>query len=881
MAEEAEDETLAGLHGQDRSVSDAGELFEGGGEAEDAEAGAGTGGEVAGAQGSSEEASTGAAAESSADGPAGVEEVAEEVEAAEARSEPGLDMEMSFGELGKVSGPDDDDGAGATTSRQPPDEPLSMSLSFTLQHAGPATPGTPGAFRPSKVDEQQDDEGEALATLLPVKPVIVPTTLTFPVAVTAASTPTHMTAPATKAASNADPLAASSEQASAEGAGEQPLDGEAEGGKQDGSQGSGAEDEREPLPRAEESAMQDSVQTDYGSMPAPHALALQLLEHDLRTLPAYEEVDKAAVRQAAQPQLKPGIAQYGYLGLQAAGTGGAGAQVRAGSGQSVGERQASPGRASSAVPSASRLPTALRPSTAPVRHSSAYGPKRSSASAVEGALRNSRYPATSSASTHAARRPGSARPPLWRSDSLDEGGEAVPHLGLVYAPQGLRRSEGGGLHTTRSIGAMLAQQAVEAELQEECAPSSLGVDGSAGRQGRQQQGRASGSGVAPAPGWGRAEVANMSAAGSRDSGTTPWESYQSSKAERGAVGGQQRHRQLSQRPKSAGPTYHSGGGVGAGWPARNGAAGAYGSSGAAQGQRRAMLRPHSAQPASAAGSLAWESSWYEGGKGPSSGAANGKPTAAVSVGGQAVSVYVANTVARVLEANRWAAALGSARRYRLKSPTSNMLVQLVSGEAPGAAGPGGMAAAGAQGQGSGAGAAGMPPKPVRHGVTGGGGAEPVRVLKTMSLQQFLAAHADLRIRAAQAQVDSGYALGLQQQQQRRVGRASDGADGMPGRGRPWSAAAGGADRWNRSGGSGGVVVGWQSGSLDGSAGGKAQLQGQHSLYEVTAEGHGMVAAIEEQEAALQQVTAAAMRCQELAQQVHQLASMIEDFDSCE
>ena len=782
---------------------------------------------------------------------------------------------MSFGELRQVSGPDDDDDAGATTSRQPPDEPLSMSLSFTLQHVGPATPGTPAAFRPIKVDEQQDDEAEALAALLPVKPVIVPTTLTFPVAATAASTPTHMTAPATKAASNAGPLAALSAQSSAEGAGKQPLDGEAEEGEQEGAQGLGAEDEREPLSRAEESAMQDSMQTDYGSMPAPHALALQLLEHDLRTLPAYEEVDKAAVRQAAQPQLKPGIAQYGYLGLQAAGTGAACVQVGAGSGQNVKERQASPGGASSAVPSASRLQTALRPSTAPVRHSSAYGPKRTSVSAVEGALRNGRYPATSSVSTHAARRPGSARPPLWRSDSLDEGGEAVPHLGMVYAPQGLRRSEGGSLHTTRSIGAMLSQQVVEAELQEECAPSLLSVDGSAGRQEWQQQGRASGNGVAPAPGWGRAEVANMSAAGSRDSGSTPWERDQSSKAERGAVGGQQRHRQLSQRPKSAGPTYHSGGGVGAGWPARNGAAGAYGSSGAAQGQRRAMLRPHSAQPTSAAGSLAWESSWYEGSKGPASGTANGKPTAAVSVGGQAVSVYVANTVARVLEANRWAAALGSARRYRLKSPTSNMLVQLVLGEAPGAAGIDGKAAAEAQGQASGAGAAGMPPKPVRHGVTGGGGAEPVRVLKTMSLQQFLAAHADLRIRAAQAQVDWGCTLGLQQQQQRRVGRASDGADGRPGRGRPWSAAAGGADSWNRSGGSGCGVVGWQSGSLDGSAAGKAQLQGQHSLYEVTADGHGMVASVEEQEAALQQVTAAAMRCQELAQQVHQLAHMIE------
>lgn len=41
-----------------------------------------------------------------------------------------------------------------------------------------------------------------------------------------------------------------------------------------------------------------------------------------------------------------------------------------------------------------------------------------------------------------------------------------------------------------------------------------------------------------------------------------------------------------------------------------------------------------------------------------------------------VSVYVADSMRKIVEANRWMAALGLCNRYRLKSRLSNMDVQV-------------------------------------------------------------------------------------------------------------------------------------------------------------------------------------------------------------
>eukprot|EP00198_Chlamydomonas_reinhardtii_P010955 XP_001700292.1 predicted protein [Chlamydomonas reinhardtii] len=56
---------------------------------------------------------------------------------------------------------------------------------------------------------------------------------------------------------------------------------------------------------------------------------------------------------------------------------------------------------------------------------------------------------------------------------------------------------------------------------------------------------------------------------------------------------------------------------------------------------------------------------------------------AEEVAGVPVSVYVADTLKRIIEANRWLAALGVAgKRYRLKDRYSNMTVQLIEEMAP-------------------------------------------------------------------------------------------------------------------------------------------------------------------------------------------------------
>ena len=131
------------------------------------------------------------------------------------------------------------------------------------------------------------------------------------------------------------------------------------------------------------------------------------------------------------------------------------------------------------------------------------------------------------------------------------------------------------------------------------------------------------------------------------------------------------------------------------------------------------------------------------------GVAVGGGTAAVEVAGVPVSVYVADTLKRIIEANRWLAALGVAgKRYRLKDRYSNMTVQLIEEMAPMQYDAhaqhtyGEEAAHGHHGHGhspyvtDGAGGGG-----------GGGGGGNVTVLKELTLKQFLSGHSRLKQQA--------------------------------------------------------------------------------------------------------------------------------------
>ncbi|GAX77599.1 hypothetical protein CEUSTIGMA_g5043.t1 [Chlamydomonas eustigma] len=96
-------------------------------------------------------------------------------------------------------------------------------------------------------------------------------------------------------------------------------------------------------------------------------------------------------------------------------------------------------------------------------------------------------------------------------------------------------------------------------------------------------------------------------------------------------------------------------------------------------------RPMSAHPTTGDPNMHGSESWYDRGWVPGGGTAVSPPstspvvrTAAVEVSGRIVSVYTADTMKRVVEANKYLSALGSSHRYQLKDPNSNMDVVLLS-----------------------------------------------------------------------------------------------------------------------------------------------------------------------------------------------------------
>ncbi|KAG2490046.1 hypothetical protein HYH03_011511 [Edaphochlamys debaryana] len=105
-------------------------------------------------------------------------------------------------------------------------------------------------------------------------------------------------------------------------------------------------------------------------------------------------------------------------------------------------------------------------------------------------------------------------------------------------------------------------------------------------------------------------------------------------------------------------------------------------------------------------------------------------TAAVEVAGHAVSVYVADTLKRIVEANRWLLQLGvTSRRYRLKDRLSNMTVQLVEEVPPDES---------------------EDPYGEQYDAYDGGyggGVARMAVVKELTLKQFLSGHAKLKQQA--------------------------------------------------------------------------------------------------------------------------------------
>ncbi len=110
--------------------------------------------------------------------------------------------------------------------------------------------------------------------------------------------------------------------------------------------------------------------------------------------------------------------------------------------------------------------------------------------------------------------------------------------------------------------------------------------------------------------------------------------------------------------------------------------------------------------------------------------AAGGGTAAVDVAGVTVSVYVADTLKRIVEANRWLQQLGvTAKRYRLKDRLSNMTVQLVEEVPVPSYGREDEDSTNGQGE---------------DGSGNGHYATVLTVLKELTLKQFLSGHARLK-----------------------------------------------------------------------------------------------------------------------------------------
>ncbi|EFJ43581.1 hypothetical protein VOLCADRAFT_96193 [Volvox carteri f. nagariensis] len=133
-------------------------------------------------------------------------------------------------------------------------------------------------------------------------------------------------------------------------------------------------------------------------------------------------------------------------------------------------------------------------------------------------------------------------------------------------------------------------------------------------------------------------------------------------------------------------------------------------------------------------------------------------TAAVEVGGVTVSVYVADTLKRIVEANRWLQQLGLAtKRYRLKDRFSNMTIQMVEE---------------------------LPPLPSELAFGGGNDGGAAAVIKELTLKQFLSGHSKLKHQARKLRNAAAAAAA---QQQPPVGSLANGAVyGIPefGSGRP-------------------------------------------------------------------------------------------------
>ncbi|KAG2444272.1 hypothetical protein HXX76_001029 [Chlamydomonas incerta] len=517
----------------------------------------------------------------------------------------------------------------------------------------------------------------------------------------------------------------------------------------------------------------------------PQQFAMQLLKHDLEVLPQHHRAaaDAAAARRrptSARPA-GAGLAAFGYLGYHVADDGltaPSGPGFRSGSGGSG--RAGSPGRegpagagALGAGPSLTtiRVPGAEgegeegggagRPTSAPPMRPEAAEPAAMAASSFIGATRDMR--AGRGLPPLSGQAPGGGRPGK-AGAGRGSGGGAAGAAGAGAAAA----VEGGSPPTEASLSVLDEQEAHAAQNR---IKFDVWLDALSGNH----------QAAAPA----KPAAAATPAAGAGDGASS---------------GGGRRLRPMTapatgrRRPVSARP------GAGAGAPLGGTAAGVYGVQPYTVNVPKPIGRPMSAQPhhgrptsagrggappplpsgpvdvpdraqAAAAADMPVTVQTLPPG---ALGGAVGGGTAAVEVAGVPVSVYVADTLKRIIEANRWLAALGvSGKRYRLKDRYSNMTVQLIEELAPmqydahaqhtyGDEGGHGHHGHGHGHHGHhGHGHAGHSPygtdgAGASAGAGGGGGGGNVTVLKELTLKQFLSGHSRLkqqakRLRAAAPQ----------------------------------------------------------------------------------------------------------------------------------
>lgn len=403
-----------------------------------------------------------------------------------------------------------------------------------------------------------------------------------------------------------------------------------------------------------------------GDLMPPEQFAMQLLRHDLEVLPAHHKARAQAVAArnkgpSAAKSGAAGLAAYGYLGLYASPEGfgtlaappkqratgnGAAGGGSAGRASGDGEAPAAAGGAAGRGPEAVLVPAeADGELSSPVTAAAAAAAGQHEFLGMARTLRGG----GGSGSSRAAGGPARAwAPPT--EQQLRQRQQRQPSAGRASAG-GASQQSGSQLFPEASLSVVDEKEASSRQTRmkydqwadafnrrpAEDSASVADTSNSAAPSDRRQRPM-----TAPSYGRQRPSSAAMPHGGQHNEGPADVNGQQAS-IYAGGSGGRSYGRG---RPLSAQPQHLS----------------AIAETRGAPGMGVTALRPAGAPDHgfTAASSAAWAA-----------------PTAAVEVAGGTFSVYVADTVKRIVEANRYLAQLGVGKRYRLKNRLSNMTIELV------------------------------------------------------------------------------------------------------------------------------------------------------------------------------------------------------------